>query len=327
MKRFIMVIATVLAVVQLTPYTAFGAQDNGYGRGQGRPDTVNVNDYSTDSWDRFDNNYQFNTGPDYNEELGKPTTTDADTRNKDTENVRRNKDAAAIPPTYGLFSGEFDTDYSNPYVTPDNYEYATEIPNANRLGNYDTMEQGINGADQNGTLPSTSLLSPESNTVNASSSQSVNNNGAQVTISTNSSYRPYSPETEAIEYENGSIGRIEIPGIDLKVRVYEGESLDSMQKGVGHFSFTSAWDGNVGIAGHNGGSAGYFEDLKDLERGDKVIYTTYYGTRTYRVTSIKTISDTDYSLLEYTSGDRLTLITCVRGESDRRLAVIAELDE
>jgi LPXTG-site transpeptidase (sortase) family protein len=98
-----------------------------------------------------------------------------------------------------------------------------------------------------------------------------------------------------------------------------------MANGVGHFAFTSAWDGNICVAGHNGGSAGYFENLKDLAYGDEISYTTVYGTRTYKITDRTVISDTDYSLLGYTTDNRLTLITCQRGEPNKRLAVIAEM--
>ena len=111
----------------------------------------------------------------------------------------------------------------------------------------------------------------------------------------------------------------------MSVKVYDGESNASMKKGLGHFSYTSAWDGNVGLCGHNGGSGGYFEDLKDVEKGDKITYTTKYGTRTYQVTTIKKIDDDDFSeLLDDTNDNRLTLITCVRNQSTKRLCVIAK---
>ena len=33
------------------------------------------------------------------------------------------------------------------------------------------------------------------------------------------------------------------------MKVWEGESTESMKKGLGHYSSTSAWDGNVGLCG------------------------------------------------------------------------------
>ena len=119
---------------------------------------------------------------------------------------------------------------------------------------------------------------------------------------------------------------MKISSIGLSVSVYDGESNASMKKGLGHFSYTSAWDGNVGLCGHNGGSSGYFEDLKDVEKGRiKSPNKTKYGTRTYKVTSIKKIDDDDFSdLLDDTTDNRLTLITCVRNQSTKRLCVIAK---
>ena len=119
------------------------------------------------------------------------------------------------------------------------------------------------------------------------------------------------------------MGTLQIPKLGVNVKVWDGETLDNLKVGVGHFSFTSAFDGNVGIAGHNGGSAGYFENIKNLVAGDKIIYTTPNGTRTYQVVSLTSISNTDFSTLSYTSDNRLTLITCVRGVPDQRLSLVA----
>lgn len=147
-------------------------------------------------------------------------------------------------------------------------------------------------------------------------------NGVYVTSESNKSS---SLQTAVKEYSDGSMGTLKISSIGLSVKVYDGESNASMKKGVGHFSYTSAWDGNVGLCGHNGGSSGYFEDLKDVEKGDKITYKTKYGTRTYKVTSIKKIDDDDFSdLLDDTTDNRLTLITCVRNQSTKRLCVIAK---
>jgi sortase (surface protein transpeptidase) len=46
-----------------------------------------------------------------------------------------------------------------------------------------------------------------------------------------------------------------------------------MKIGVGHFEFTSAWDGNVGISGHNRGVPAAIGGIKDLKNGDEIIYS------------------------------------------------------
>jgi LPXTG-site transpeptidase (sortase) family protein len=79
------------------------------------------------------------------------------------------------------------------------------------------------------------------------------------------------------------------------------------------------WDSNVGVVGHN--RTGFFGKLKTLQVGDAVAYATNAGTRTYRVSYVGQIADTDWSLLQYTTDNRLTLITCVENVPSRRVVV------
>lgn len=125
--------------------------------------------------------------------------------------------------------------------------------------------------------------------------------------------------TDSFLLSNGAIGRISIPAIGVKnYYLWQGETASSMKKGLGHFTSTSVWDGNVGMCGHNRGARYNIGDIKKLEAEDKITYTTSEGTRTYRVETVKTISSTDWSYLEPTSDNRLTIITCVAGDYSRR---------
>lgn len=130
-------------------------------------------------------------------------------------------------------------------------------------------------------------------------------------------------ETSQIVQSDNSIGTLKIPAIGVTTKVYADESDSSMEKGVGHFTSTSVWDGNVGICGHNRGTSYVFYDLKDLEIGDEITYTTELGTRTYAVTLVTQISSTDWSYLSSTVDNRLTLITCVENQSSLRWCVQA----
>lgn len=235
--------------------------------------------------------YTFETGADI--EYAQHTPTDQMGRDVLTENIRRDKDVQVMPPPYFYGDGVFATATSNPYVTvPEQNYYRITTPTDSSTV-YDTLGTGAN-------YYGTGI-----------------GNGVYIESSTNSN-----KETEPKEYSDGSIGTLKINSIGLNAKVYDGETTANMKKGLGHFSYTSAWDGNVGIAGHNNT---YFEDLKDVEKGDRITYTTKYGTRTYKVTSIKKIDDDDFSdLLDDTSDNRLTLITCVRNQSDKRLCVIAK---
>ncbi len=123
---------------------------------------------------------------------------------------------------------------------------------------------------------------------------------------------------------NGAIGRISIPAIGVsRYYVWEGETTSSMNKGLAHFSSTSVWDGNVGVCGHNRGAKYVIGSIKDLEVGDKITYTTSEGTRTYLVETVAKIRNDDWSYLEATSDNRITLITCVSGDSSHRWCVQA----
>ena len=128
---------------------------------------------------------------------------------------------------------------------------------------------------------------------------------------------------EQVRNSDGSIGVLRIPTINLKVTAFDGDTFTAMKKGVGHLPSTSCWNGNIGLVGHNRGTNDYFGDLKKLKIGDEMTYTTNLGTRTYVVKSITKISDTDWSRLQYTSDNRLTLITCVEDVPDKRLCIQA----
>lgn len=130
--------------------------------------------------------------------------------------------------------------------------------------------------------------------------------------------------TDDFLLSNGAVGRISIPAIGIRnYYVWEGETTSSMKKGVAHFSDTSVWNGNVGICGHNRGATYVIGDIKKLEVGDKITYTTSQGTRTYEVETVATISNSNWSYLQSTSDNRITLITCVADDSSRRWCVQA----
>lgn len=123
---------------------------------------------------------------------------------------------------------------------------------------------------------------------------------------------------------DGNIGTLKINAIDLKLKVYEGTSEESMKKGLGHFSTSDYFEGNICIAGHNRGVNSNFGKLKKLELGDKITYKTKLGTKNYKVSSIEKISADDFSRLESTQKNKITLITCVENQPMIRLCVQAE---
>lgn len=135
--------------------------------------------------------------------------------------------------------------------------------------------------------------------------------------------QPAYTSADGMERSDGSIGTLKIPSLGINMKVWEGETNSSMSKGLGHYSSTSAWDGNVGVCGHNRGARYVIGDIKDLEIGDKITYTTVYGTRTYVVSLVETISSSDWSYLQATADNRITITTCLANHPEKRICVQA----
>ena len=118
---------------------------------------------------------------------------------------------------------------------------------------------------------------------------------------------------------------IEIPIINLKAKIAEGTTKEVMDKYVGHFEDTQKTYGNIGLAAHNRGyEKNYFADLKKLKVGDKIIYRYENFTKEYSVTKHYIIKDTDWTNLENTEENRITLITCVENQKEYRRCIQGE---
>ena len=115
---------------------------------------------------------------------------------------------------------------------------------------------------------------------------------------------------------------LEIPKIGLKAKIEYGTTKEVMDKYIGHFDSTNFWNGNIGLAAHNRGyPVNYFGRLKELQIGDEINYTTIFGTRTYKVEKSIIIEDTDWSYLQETNDNRITLITCVENKPKYRRCI------
>ena len=141
-----------------------------------------------------------------------------------------------------------------------------------------------------------------------------------------SSIKPSVPaytSVDGMERKDGSIGILKIPSLNINMKVWEGETSVSMVKGLGHYSSTSGWDGTIGICGHNRGAKYNIGSIRNLEVGDTITYSTVYGTRTYAVVLVKTISDSDWSYLQATADNRITITTCLANQPSKRVCVQA----
>lgn len=116
--------------------------------------------------------------------------------------------------------------------------------------------------------------------------------------------------------------KIEIPKIGLEANINFGTSQEVMSEFVGHFDTTKLWNGNIGLAAHNRGyPVNYFGGLKELQIGDEIKYTTVFGTKTYKVATSTIIKDTDWTYLQETKDNRITLITCVENQPNYRRCI------
>lgn len=117
---------------------------------------------------------------------------------------------------------------------------------------------------------------------------------------------------------------IEIPSISLKAQIQEGTTKEVMDKYVGHFEETQNWIGNIGLAAHNRGyENNYFANIKKLKEGDTINYCYNNNIRKYIVEKQVIIKDTDWTYLENTEENTLTLITCVENEPKYRRCIQA----
>ena len=115
---------------------------------------------------------------------------------------------------------------------------------------------------------------------------------------------------------------LEIPKINLKANISEGTTKEVMEDYIGHFEETTKENGNVGLAAHNRGyKNNYFQKIKELKEGDSIFYTYKGETKEYLVTKHVIIKDTDWTYLEDTDKNTITLITCVENEPEYRRCI------
>ena len=120
------------------------------------------------------------------------------------------------------------------------------------------------------------------------------------------------------------LGVLTIDKIGLTATVKELSNNSILKEYIGHIEGTATYEGNVGLAAHNRGNKfSFFARINELKGGDILTYKTKFYTREYRVDNIQVIYETDWSLLENTEENKLTLITCVQNKSNQRLCVQA----
>lgn len=232
-------------------------------------------------------------------EYGKATSIEpvvtADRGELTNEDVSKN--AALVPPTFG---------------SPSAYTLNTGTPLTPNLAPGYMVGEGVIINGNTGVT----VVPPDFNTIPSGGTSTGGTPAATPTTG-------YTEVTSDLYYSGGYLGTLKIPSLDVRVKVYQGTDSKTLAKGAGHFEDTSIWAGNICVAAHNRGVNAHFGTIHTLEVGDTITLTTKLGTRTYAVTSVNKISETDNSLLAPTAENCITLFTCVRNQSAYRWAVRA----
>ena len=131
--------------------------------------------------------------------------------------------------------------------------------------------------------------------------------------------------------DDGVMGVIRIPKIDVNLPVYHSCSESVLQRAVGHYTGSSLPVGGKGshcvLSGHRGlPSAELFTELDQLKKGDLFFMDVLNQTLAYKVDTIVTIdpdSEEDGELLNIVPDqDLVTLLTCTPyGVNTHRLLV------
>ena len=126
---------------------------------------------------------------------------------------------------------------------------------------------------------------------------------------------------DSLLLQEGVIGIIEIPSLDIKYPVFEGAGSVQLNEGIGHVTNTTelCGKGNCVLAGHNGSRRGvYFTYLCNIEAGAKVLLTNRKKEKhEYTVKEMKVVNPYDEWVTEQTEGESLTLFTCAEHGTKR----------
>lgn len=157
---------------------------------------------------------------------------------------------------------------------------------------------------------------------------SLRNRVSSFSYSTNSYIDGYD---NILNFEDGIMGYIKIPKINVSLPIYHGSSEDVLKKGAVHIPNTAFPIGGIGnhsvISAHTGyPTQVFFDNLVELEKDDLIKIYLLDECLTYKVTDINIVEPDDISSLQTDdSRDLLSLITCYPyGVNSHRLIVTAE---
>lgn len=109
-----------------------------------------------------------------------------------------------------------------------------------------------------------------------------------------------------------TMGRLRIPRLGLDAVVYEGDTLDIIDHGPGHYpsSPLPGRRGNVVIAGHRVTKTRPFRNLDTLQAGDQAIFHLPEGEHVYEFTGHEIVTPDRVDVVAQTSDYRATMFAC-----------------
>ena len=117
-------------------------------------------------------------------------------------------------------------------------------------------------------------------------------------------------------FEDGVLGYLSIPVMDIMLPVLIGATKENMNGGAVRLSQTSLPIGgentNTVMAAHRGyATAAMFRDIEILSEGDLIFFTNFFEMLEYKVVETRVIVPTDIDAVLIQEGrDIITLITC-----------------
>lgn len=128
--------------------------------------------------------------------------------------------------------------------------------------------------------------------------------------------------------EDGIMGYVEIPAIQIRLPIYHGCTENELSKGAGHLPSSSLPVGGKSthavLAAHSGrADSKMFTDLDQVKEGDLIYLYVLHKILTYEVDQITVTTPDDTDAIQIIDGeDLLTLLTCTPyGTNTHRLLV------
>lgn len=188
------------------------------------------------------------------------------------------------------------------------------------------------------TLPPTTTTRPSTTTTTSTTTSTtevrvitITTQPPRVTPTTGAEQttEPVAPPSGSKSAEAAVAGRIQIPGIDVDMTMYEGIQMSTLDRGPGHWPGTAepGQVGNMVIGGHRTSKHRVFRNIDQLVPGDRIVVSDVDGVPyTYAVRETKIVEPTDVWIVNPTPTATVTLFAChPPGSTRQRIVVFADL--